>query len=165
MLITPTETGLNVLKVLYNWYFTSKKQLLSFRKSTYYNALCVESEKREAIICKSAVQSCSTHSKVAAHWLRRGGQREKTRQLKITSNDIIAGNGRILKVYMNIVCLYLSKKLYYFHELFFIFPSDAYSTTPAFQPLALGRGMAIRVGSAIRESSCSYNILLEIFKH
>ena len=82
-----------------------------------------------------------------------------------TSNDIIAGNGRILKVYMNIVCLYLSKKLYYVHELFFIFPSDAYSTTPAFQPLALGRGMAIRVGSAIRESSCSYNILLEIFKH
>ena len=127
MLITPTETGLNVLKVLYNWYFTNKKQLLSFRKSTYYNALCVESEKREAIICKSAVQSCSTHSKVAAHWLRRGGQREKTRQLKITSNDIIAGNGRILKVYMKIVWLYLSKKLCYVHELFFLFPSDALS--------------------------------------
>ena len=28
-------------------------------------------------------------------------------------------------VYMNIVWLYLSKTLYYVHELFFLFPSDA----------------------------------------
>ena len=35
-----------------------------------------------------------------------------------TSNDIIAVNGKILKVYMDIVWLYLSKQLYYVHDLF-----------------------------------------------
>ena len=113
---------IDILRVGNSSYHSEKVRIV-----TYCNALWVESEKREAIICKSAVQSCSTHSKVAAHWLRRGGQREKTRQLKITSNDIIPGNGRILKVYMNIVWLYLSKKLYYVHELFFLFPSDVLS--------------------------------------
>ena len=42
----------------------------------------------------------------------------------ITSNDIIAGNGKILSVHDYFVVKYLSKKLYYAHELFFLFPSD-----------------------------------------
>ena len=48
-----------------------------------------------------------------------------------TSNDIIAGNGRILSVHENCVVKYLYKKLYYIHDLFFLFPSDAlYSGDP-----------------------------------
>ena len=39
---------------------------------------------------------------------------------KKTSNDIIAGNGRILKVYIFIVQLYLCKKIYHV-SMFFLF--------------------------------------------
>ena len=46
-------------------------------------------------------------------------------EVKITSKDIIAGNGSILSVHEYCVFKYLYKKLYYVHELFFLFPSDA----------------------------------------
>ena len=37
---------------------------------------------------------------------------------KITSNDIIAGNGRVLKFYLFIVWLYLFKKIYNVNDFF-----------------------------------------------
>ena len=48
-------------------------------------------------------------------------QRRATLTRKQTSNYIIAGNGRILKVYIDMVWLYLSKNLYYVHKLLFFF--------------------------------------------
>ena len=44
----------------------------------------------------------------------------------LTSNDIIAGNGRILSVHEYCEVKYLSKNFYFsIHELFFLFPSCA----------------------------------------
>ena len=42
----------------------------------------------------------------------KGGTIHDWNKVEITSNDIIAGNGRALKVYMFTVWLYLFKKIY-----------------------------------------------------
>ena len=44
----------------------------------------------------------------------------------LTSNDNIAGNGRVLKAYMFIMCLYLLKKyiIYYYHIFYLIVRLD-----------------------------------------
>ena len=49
----------------------------------------------------------------------------KRQQDITTSNDIIAGNGRVLNFYLFIVWLYLFKKIYNVNNFFFFFPSDA----------------------------------------